>query len=59
MRSTPWAGTSSSSCCPLPMTSAMPETSVNAYNSLMDEGMQILVGTVTTRPGSVRGAAGL
>ena len=26
------------------------ETSVNAYNALMDEGMQILVGTVTTQP---------
>ena len=26
------------------------ETSVNAYNSLMDKGMQILVGTVTTQP---------
>lgn len=24
------------------------ETSVNAYNALMDDGMQILVGTVTT-----------
>ena len=27
------------------------ETSVNAYNSLMDQGMQLLVGTVTTQPG--------
>ena len=27
------------------------ETSVNAYNNLMDQGMQILVGTVTTQPG--------
>ena len=27
-----------------------PETSVNAYNALMDDGMQILVGTVTTQP---------
>lgn len=26
------------------------ETSVNAYNALMDDGMQILVGTVTTQP---------
>ena len=26
------------------------ETSVNAYNSLMDDGMQILIGTVTTQP---------
>ena len=26
------------------------ETSVNAYNSLMDDGMQVLVGTVTTQP---------
>lgn len=26
------------------------ETSVNAYNTLMDWGMQILVGTVTTTP---------
>ena len=26
------------------------ETSVNAYNNLMDQGMQILVGTVTTTP---------
>ena len=27
------------------------ETSVNAYNNLMDQGMQLLVGTVTTQPG--------
>ena len=27
-----------------------PETSVNAYNTLMDNGMQILVGTVTSGP---------
>ena len=27
-----------------------PETALNAYNSLMDDGMQILVGTVTTGP---------
>ena len=27
------------------------ETSLNAYNALMDDGMQILVGTVTTQPG--------
>ena len=27
-----------------------PETALNAYNSLMDDGMQILVGTVTTQP---------
>ena len=27
-----------------------PETSVNAYNTLMDDGMQILVGTVTSGP---------
>ena len=27
-----------------------PETSVNAYNTLMDQGMQILLGTVTTTP---------
>ena len=27
-----------------------PETSLNAYNALMDDGMQILVGTVTTTP---------
>ena len=26
------------------------ETSVNAYNALMDDGMQLLVGTVTTQP---------
>ena len=26
------------------------ETSVNAYNNLMDQGMQLLVGTVTTGP---------
>ena len=26
------------------------EASVNAYNKLMDNGMQILVGTVTTQP---------
>ena len=26
------------------------QTSVNAYNALMDDGMQILVGTVTTQP---------
>ena len=26
------------------------ETAVNAYNSLMDDGMQILLGTVTTTP---------
>ena len=26
------------------------ETSLNAYNALMDDGMQILVGTVTTTP---------
>ena len=26
------------------------ETSVNAYNSLMDDGMQMLIGTVTTTP---------
>lgn len=26
------------------------ETSVNAYNTLMDQGMQILIGTVTTTP---------
>ena len=28
----------------------VPETAVNAYNALMDDGMQILVGTVTTQP---------
>ena len=27
-----------------------PETSVNAYNKLMDDGMQLLVGTVTSKP---------
>ena len=27
-----------------------PETSVNAYNNLMDQGMQVLVGTVTSGP---------
>ena len=27
-----------------------PETAVNAYNNLMDDGMQILLGTVTTQP---------
>ena len=27
-----------------------PETAVNAYNSLMDQDMQILLGTVTTKP---------
>ena len=27
-----------------------PETAVNAYNNLMDDGMQILLGTVTTTP---------
>ena len=27
-----------------------PETSVNAYNQLMDKGMQMLVGTVTSKP---------
>lgn len=27
-----------------------PETSVNAYNKLMDKGMQMLVGTVTSKP---------
>ena len=27
-----------------------PETSVNAYNQLMDKGMQLLVGTVTSKP---------
>lgn len=27
-----------------------PETSVNAYNQLVDEGMQVLVGTVTSAP---------
>ena len=27
-----------------------PETAVNAYNTLMDQGMQILLGTVTTKP---------
>ena len=33
------------------------ETSVNAYNALMDDGMQILVGTVTTQPAPFRGPA--
>ena len=32
------------------------ETAVNAYNNLMDQGMQILLGTVTTTPGPGRGA---
>ncbi len=27
-----------------------PETAVNAYNSLMDDDMQVLLGTVTTKP---------
>ena len=27
-----------------------PETAVNAYNTLMDKGMQILMGTVTSKP---------
>ncbi len=27
-----------------------PETALNAYNNLMDQGMQILLGTVTTKP---------
>ena len=27
-----------------------PETSVNAYNKLMDKGLQLLVGTVTSKP---------
>lgn len=27
-----------------------PEKSLNAYNTLMDHGMQVLVGTVTTQP---------
>ena len=27
-----------------------PEAALNAYNSLMDQGMQILLGTVTTKP---------